>query len=166
MFTAVASAARMGTKLFLALLLLTSGPMACMGPAAPGPKTQIGAATGAAAGGLLAGAAGGGTEGVLAGVLIGGLVGGAFGNALDNADREYAAHNAYQALEYSKSGTTSEWRNPDSRHAGDFTPTRTYETASGTYCREYTQTIRVGGRAEQGYGTACRQPDGSWRIVQ
>jgi surface antigen len=23
----------------------------------------------------------------------------------------------------------------------------------------------VGGKMQQGYGTACRQPDGSWRIV-
>jgi surface antigen len=166
MLSASARRERAGTKLILASILLSFGVMACVGPAAPGPKTQIGAATGAAAGGLLAGAAGGGTEGVLAGVLIGGLLGGAFGNALDNADREYASRNAYQALEYSKSGTTSAWRNPDSSHAGDFTPTRTYQTASGTYCREYSQTIRVGGRSEEGYGTACRQPDGSWKIVQ
>lgn len=33
------------------------------------------------------------------------------------------------------------------------------------YCREYTKTIRVNGRKESGYGTACRQPDGSWMIV-
>ncbi len=148
------------------IVVLTFGLMACMGPAAPGPKTQIGAATGAAAGGLLAGAAGGGAEGILAGVLIGGLVGGAFGNALDNADREYAGRNAYQALEYQRSGNTSGWHNPDSGHSGEFTPTRTYETAGGSYCREYTQTITVGGRSQQGYGTACRQPDGSWRVVQ
>jgi len=45
------------------------------------------------------------------------------------------------------------------------TPTRTYQTASGSYCREFTQTIVVGGRTEEGYGTACRQPDGSWQIV-
>ena len=43
--------------------------------------------------------------------------------------------------------------------------TRTYKTESGQYCREYQQTITVGGKTEQGYGRACRQPDGSWRIV-
>ena len=37
--------------------------------------------------------------------------------------------------------------------------------AAGEYCREYTKTISVGGRAAQGYGTACRQPDGAWEIV-
>ena len=32
-------------------------------------------------------------------------------------------------------------------------------------CREFTQTITVGGQAVQATGTACRQPDGSWRIM-
>ena len=26
------------------------------------------------------------------------------------------------------------------------------------------QTITVGGEVQQGYGTACRQPDGTWKI--
>jgi len=33
------------------------------------------------------------------------------------------------------------------------------------YCREYTSTATVGGRPVETYGTACRQPDGSWKIV-
>lgn len=32
------------------------------------------------------------------------------------------------------------------------------------YCREYTQHFNVGGRIQEGYGTACMQPDGSWEI--
>ncbi|MEA1674294.1 hypothetical protein [Nitrospirillum sp. BR 11163] len=32
-------------------------------------------------------------------------------------------------------------------------------------CREYTSTITVAGRPSQQVGTACQQPDGSWRIV-
>lgn len=40
-----------------------------------------------------------------------------------------------------------------------------YRTSSGQYCREYQSTIRVGGRIEQGYGTACMSPDGTWRVV-
>lgn len=35
--------------------------------------------------------------------------------------------------------------------------------ASG-YTREYTTTITVGGQQVPAYGTACRQPDGSWRL--
>ena len=32
-------------------------------------------------------------------------------------------------------------------------------------CREYQSTIQVNGQPQQSYGTACLQPDGSWRIV-
>ena len=139
---------------------------ACVGPYAPGPKAQIGAAGGAAAGGLLGAALGSEPEGVIAGVLLGGLMGGALGNALDNADREYAMRTSYYALERTPSGTTSSWHNPDSGHSGTLTPLRTYETGRGGYCREFHQSVRIGGRREQAYGTACREPDGSWRIVQ
>jgi hypothetical protein len=38
-------------------------------------------------------------------------------------------------------------------------------SASGSYCREYQQTVTVGNRVEEGYGTACMQPDGAWQIV-
>lgn len=42
---------------------------------------------------------------------------------------------------------------------------RTASTAEGRYCREYTRTIYVGGRAQEGYGTACMQPDGAWEMM-
>lgn len=38
--------------------------------------------------------------------------------------------------------------------------------AAEPYCREFTQPLNIGGRAEHGYGTACQQPDGSWEIVK
>ncbi|HTI86628.1 MAG TPA: hypothetical protein VL966_08485 [Alphaproteobacteria bacterium] len=48
----------------------------------------------------------------------------------------------------------------------DATPaSEPYRTADGRYCREYTTTTRVGGVLQSSYGTACLQPDGSWRIV-
>ncbi len=33
-----------------------------------------------------------------------------------------------------------------------------------SYCREFTQQVRIGGQIKETYGTACLQPDGSWRI--
>jgi hypothetical protein len=35
--------------------------------------------------------------------------------------------------------------------------------ASGSYCREYTETVTIAGTVHTAYGTACQQPDGSWR---
>jgi surface antigen len=130
-----------------------------------GPKTAVGGLGGAAAGGLLGGALGGGAKGIAAGAILGGLLGAAIGDQLDAADRRAASQNAHHALETVPTGTASTWRNPDSGHSGTFTPVRTYQNASGTYCREYQQTIMIGGQAHQSYGTACRQPDGQWKIV-
>ena len=38
-------------------------------------------------------------------------------------------------------------------------------TVSGTYCREYQTQIIIAGRVENARGTACRQPDGTWKKV-
>ena len=148
-------------KALVSAILMTFLLTAC---ADAGPKTAIGAAGGAAAGGLIGAAAGGGTTGIIGGVLLGGLLGGALGNALDQRDREYAARSYQRSLESAPIGTTSTWQNPDSGHSGTYTPTRTYQDAGGQYCREFQQTVTVGGNTEEAYGTACRQPDGSWKI--
>lgn len=40
-----------------------------------------------------------------------------------------------------------------------------YQAQSGQYCREYQSQANIGGRMTYGYGTACLQPDGSWRVA-
>jgi surface antigen len=129
------------------------------------PKTAIGGLGGAATGGLIAAAAGGGGEAIAAGVIGGALLGGLVGNLLDDRDRRLAAEATHRALEAAPSGQSVAWRNPDSGHDGTVTPIRTYQAAGGDYCREYQATVTIEGRQERGYGTACRQPDGSWRMV-
>ncbi|MGD8209475.1 MAG: RT0821/Lpp0805 family surface protein [Desulfobacterales bacterium] len=129
-------------------------------------KTIIGGLGGAAAGGFLGAAVGGDTAGIIAGTLIGGLIGGAIGDRLDAADRREAREAAQFSLENSRSGTVTAWNNPDSGNSGTIMPSRTYQTASGQYCREFQQTVTIAGEENQGFGTACRQSDGSWKIVQ
>jgi len=147
------------------LLAFALGGCAATGEAIrDNPKTTMGGMLGAASGGLIAAAAGGGTAGIIGGVLLGGLVGGAIGNHLAQKDKELAMQNAQLALESSRTGSTSSWQNPDSGNSGTITPTRTYQDAGGQYCREYQQNITIGGEIHQSYGTACRQPDGSWKI--
>jgi surface antigen len=153
-------------KRLLAILLAAAslGLAACVGPQGPGPKAQIGAAAGAASGGLIAAAAGGRAEGIIAGVLLGGLLGGAAGNLLDNQDRYYAARAAQRGLEYAPSGSRTGWINPDSGHRGSVTPRRTWQTAQGDSCREFSSEVDIDGWVEEARGIACRQPDGTWRI--
>jgi surface antigen len=136
-----------------------------MGCESTGPKATVGGLGGAAAGGLLAAALGGKGTGIAAGTILGGLIGSTIGDRLDAADREKARAAASQALESVPSGQSVAWRNSDSGHRGVVTPVWTYQLATGQYCREYTQTITIGGERHQSYGTACRQPEGSWQIV-
>lgn len=44
-------------------------------------------------------------------------------------------------------------------------PMVVYASPSEPYCREYTQTIKIGKAVQKAYGTACRQPDGSWQLM-
>jgi surface antigen len=149
----------------LAIAMLLFVPLTGCQSISDNPKTAIGGLGGAATGGLIAAAAGGGGAGIAAGVIGGALLGGLIGNLLDSHDKEMQAKAASQALETAPSGKTVGWQNPDSGHAGTVTPTRTYQTAQGAYCREYTQTVTIDGKKENSYGTACRQPDGSWKVV-
>jgi surface antigen len=153
---------------FICALLLAS----CQSGAAPGTagggvstKGIIGGLGGATAGGLLAAGLGASPLGIAGSVIAGGLVGGYVGTKLDQADHREAEKVAVRALEASPSGNATNWSNPDSGNYGTFTPTRTYQTANGQYCREFKQTIYIDGEAHETQGTACRRPDGTWEIV-
>jgi surface antigen len=131
-------------------------------------KEQAGAVVGAGLG-ALAGSQIGDGKGQLAaiavGTLLGAWAGSEVGRQLDERDRLLHHQTAQQAFEVNTSGAASTWTNPDTGHSGTVTPVKTYQTTAGQYCREYQQTITVGGQTEQAYGTACRQPDGSWQIA-
>jgi len=127
------------------------------------PKASIGAFGGAAFGGLIAAAAGGGGA-AIAGAVIGGALLGAFaGNMLDQRDKRLAAEAQQRALESAPTGKPVAWTNPDTGHSGTVTPVRTYQSG-GSYCREFQNNVTIGGKDEKAYGTACRQPDGSWKV--
>ena len=133
-----------------------------------GPKQQMGTLLGAAAGAVAGSHVGKGKgrmAGIAIGTLYGSLIGSGIGQSLDRADRMYMQRTTHRSLESMPTGNTAAWNNPDSGNSGTVTPQRTFQTARGSYCREYQQTISVGGRTEEAYGTACRQPDGTWKVV-
>ena len=132
------------------------------------PKQTVGTLAGAAAGGLLGAQFGSGT-GQLVGVALGAL-GGAFlgseiGKSMDTVDRQEAARTQHQALEYNRTGQASSWSNPDNGNTGTVTPVRTYQAAGGQNCREYRHDVRIGDKSETVIGQACRQADGTWKVV-
>lgn len=156
----------MRSKLVLALVAISLAVVACA-PNDFGRREGIGGLTGAALGGLLGAQFGSGTGRLAAtgaGVLIGALTGSAIGRSMDDVDR-LRANEAIRSSYSSPLGETIDWHNPRSGNFGSVTPIRDGTSSSGRYCREYQQSITVSGRSEQGYGVACRQPDGTWRIV-
>lgn len=54
----------------------------------------------------------------------------------------------------------------DGSASGSVTATREGTDAAGNQCREFQQDVTIGGETEQAYGTACLQPDGSWKIQE
>jgi surface antigen len=134
-----------------------------------GGKQTGGAVLGGAAGALAGSQFGGGTGRIATtalGTLLGAYAGSEAGKSLDKADKMHADRAGQQALETSRVGQAVPWSNPDTGNSGVVTPTRTFQTASGENCREYTEKVMIGGKEETAYGTACRQPDGSWKILK
>ena len=128
----------------------------------------LGTLVGAALGGLVGSQIGGGTGNKIAigaGVLAGGFFGNKISKSMDCADEEKHYSTTQSALESQKVGETSSWANPDTGHKGEVTPTRTYQSAEGAPCREFTQTIYVEGDYEQVDGKACRNSKGAWEVV-
>lgn len=132
-----------------------------------GPKETVGTLGGAALGGLLGSQIGRGAGNVAAtamGVFIGGVIGNSIGSSMDKTDRMYAER-ASQQVYTAPIGQQIAWNNPGTGNSGTIVATRDGMSADGSYCREFQQTITVGGKREQAFGNACRQPDGSWKIV-
>lgn len=123
-------------------------------------RAALGAILGGVTGGVIGAQIGKGsrrTAATISGALIGVIVGGTIGRSMDQVDQACVG----QALEQAPTGQTIAWSNPDGGHY-QVTPYRTFQEPNGRYCREYTTEANVAGRRQQLYGTACRQPDGSW----
>ena len=158
---------RSGARRGLAALVLLPLALFAAGCETGRDKEIGGLLAGGALGGFLGSQIGGGSGQLVAtgaGVFLGALIGGHIGRQLDEKDRLEHQRATQQALETARAGQGVAWSNPDSGNQGTITPTRTYQKADDQYCREFQQTIIVGGEPEEAYGTACRQPDGSWRI--
>ena len=157
----------------------------CNQPANQQAGTLAGGALGAVAGGLAGtqiGSGRGRTVAIIAGTILGGAVGASIGNRLTQQDQQYAQQTTAQALNNNPPGQPAEWRNPQTGNYGYIEPTsppyayQAPQTQQSPYygtsygqpqqeCRDYKQTIYVGDQYETAAGTACRQPDGTWKIV-
>ena len=143
-------------------LLLIIGVLslsACQQPSKKDTGTLIGSVVGGIIGSQI-GAGSGRTAAIIVGSALGGYAGRSLGEEMDRRDRERAA----KALETNPTRKSSTWINPDTGVAYRVTPLRTYSGPQGP-CREFRTEMEIDGRREVIYGTACRQPDGTWRSV-
>lgn len=127
-------------------------------------KQDVGTVTGGVAGGLLGSTVGGGSGKILAiaaGTLAGAFIGGAIGKNMDDTDRM----KMNSALDNNNVGTPAYWHNANSGTNYEITPTKNVTVNGNEYCREYRTVAIIAGKKQQMYGTACRQPDGSWQAV-
>ncbi|MBL4603960.1 MAG: glycine zipper 2TM domain-containing protein [Emcibacteraceae bacterium] len=136
----------------------------------PGSKEGFGTMMGALGGAILGSAIsdngrGGSGNGMVIGALAGGILGNAIGRSLDDADKKEMYRAQQAAFESYPSGEASNWYNPDSGNSGSYVPQPAVQNNQGEYCREYQQTITIGGETKNAYGKACRQEDGDWKIV-
>ncbi len=149
-------------------VLLCAGTLVLAGCEHMGDKEATGTVVGGVAG-ALAGSQFGKGDGRLVttalGALVGAGIGGSVGNSMDETDRlkSQAAFNNAAAAPVGKSIT---WYNEENGNHGSVVATREGRANDGAYCREFQQNVVVAGKEQQAYGTACRQPDGTWKIVK
>ena len=133
-----------------------------------GTKQGIGGVLGGV-GGAVAGAQFGSGTGQLAataaGALLGAYLGSEVGSGLDDADK-LKAQSAFNQSNSAPVGQTINWNNPNTGNYGSVTPVRDGTSSTGEYCREYQTTVYVDGKSQAAHGVACRQADGSWKMVQ
>ncbi len=156
----------MHIKSLLAATMIALLTAACAQDGQYGKKQTFGALGGAAAGGLLGAQIGHGKgqlAATAAGVLIGALIGSEIGRSMDEVDR-MRAEQAYNQAATAPIGQTIAWDNPNTGNSGTVVAVREGTKNTGEYCREFQQTVVIGGQQEDAYGVACRRPDGSWEI--
>jgi surface antigen len=144
------------------LAIILSLPLLFAGCSTAPTKETQGKVVGGVVGGVVGNQIGGGsgrTIATIVGVVAGAAIGGSVGRSMDETDRQRFAY----ALESGRTDSRTQWVNPDTGYEYAVTPTRTYDSGTGP-CREYAMDAWIGGEREEIYGTACRQPDGHWRI--
>lgn len=119
----------------------------------------LGGVAGAAAGTQVGGGSGQ-TIATIAGALIGSVVGERIGARMEERDLQRTA----QALEYNERAATETWVNPNTGNEFAVTPVATYEE-DGRPCREFEFRVETDRGRDTDTRTACRQADGTWRIV-
>ena len=126
-------------------------------------NSDIGSVVGGVIGGILGSKIGKGdgkTLATIVGAIIGSTIGSDIGASMDEADRYCAG----QAFVHAQDNQAVEWTNPNTQQQYSVTPRSTYNR-NGRYCRDYTSDVAINGQTEQVTGTACKDGNGNWQII-
>ena len=129
--------------------------------------TVLGGVAGAVVGNQF-GKGSGRTAATALGAIIGATAGRNIGKSLDATSQARAGAAAEQALETADVGESITWENAANEGGpahGAATVIRQGADSDGRTCREFQQTVTIGGRQEQSYGTACRDANGDWKLA-
>lgn len=86
-------------------------------------------------------------------------------NEMADSDLDMAVATLQFTLESEPDGSAASWSNPQTGTRGSITPTRTYQTDSGHFCRRFTEVVVMGDRTATYDDAACRTEDGTWHPV-
>lgn len=148
-------------------IVLSISMIALLSSCTDGNNEGVGTGVGALSGALIGSQFGSG-EGRLLGAVIGAGVGGFVGNSIgknmDQRDKRAFDQTTQNAVTTAPVGQVTHWKSNHTPYQGNVVVNRDYNQ-NGRYCREFQQTIVVGGKSQPAYGRACRQQDGSWEVV-
>jgi surface antigen len=134
----------------------------------------VGTGIGAVVGGIIGnqfGRGGGRAAATIGGVILGGIAGNAIAkdSCRDERYDAYYYNDTYaEAFDDPDEGDEYAWRNPHTNNYGYVTPGDRYDDGYADYagpCREFEQRVYIDGQPETATGVACKQQDGTWRIV-
>jgi len=100
------------------------------------------------------------------GFLLGAIARSDVGHTLQHSDHLYLEAATRRALDTAPSGFPVHWCNPDTGSYGTIVSYIAVAVPGAPGCRDLEQVVTAGGRTGRAYGTAGRQPDGSWKLVR
>ncbi|PCI41467.1 MAG: hypothetical protein COB46_03630 [Rhodospirillaceae bacterium] len=128
---------------------------------------------GGAVGGILGGIAGsnvsngsGRTAAIILGATLGTMWGEDIAHGMSNADKIFAERTTKDTLEYGKPGENTTWSNPETGSSGNVVANETYTNKDGENCRNFETTAHIEGEDRTTTGTACKMPDGEWKVME
>jgi len=100
------------------------------------------------------------------GAIFGSMIGKEISRTLSQADIRRADKSAQKAMETGNTGKTVTWNNPDTGNSGTYKPISDRKQEGHKVCRDFESAVVIDGEKNVATGRACRQPDGSWKIVK